>query len=54
MMEMRLILASILSQFDVKDISTKECDIICYITPTFKNMRYDLVFSKRISKEIEN
>ena len=44
MMEMRLIIASLLSQFDVKDISTQEYDIICYIAPSFKNMRYDLAF----------
>jgi hypothetical protein len=49
-MEMRLIIASLLSQFDVKDILAQEFDILCYITPSFKNMKYDLIFSKRSLK----
>jgi hypothetical protein len=47
---MRLIIASLLSQFDVKDILAQEFDILCYITPSFKNMKYDLIFSKRSLK----
>ncbi|RIA88732.1 cytochrome P450 [Glomus cerebriforme] len=52
MMEMRLIIASLLSQFDVKDILTQEFDILCYITPSFKDMKYDLFFSKRSLKSM--
>ncbi|CAB4417395.1 unnamed protein product [Rhizophagus irregularis] len=54
LMEMRLIIASLLFQFDVKDILAQELDIVCYITPSFNNLKYDLVFSKRSFKSINN
>ncbi|GBC01251.1 hypothetical protein RclHR1_04110003 [Rhizophagus clarus] len=52
LMEMRLMIASLLFQFDVKDILAQDSDIICYITPNFKNMKCDLVFSKRSLKSM--
>jgi cytochrome P450 len=47
MMEMRLIIGSLIYEYDIKDLHNKKIDVINFFTPTLKDQCYNLKFCKR-------